>query len=44
VLLGAREDLRGTGDVATLDVVEEDDENGALRHAADSSAARRWPQ
>jgi hypothetical protein len=37
VLLGAREDLHGAGDIEALHVVEEDDENGSLRHAVDSS-------
>ena len=35
------EDLQRAGDVEALDAVEEDDENGALRHASDSCGAGR---
>ncbi len=36
--LGSREDLHRAGDVEALDTVEEDDENGSLRHVIDC-----WP-
>lgn len=39
---GAREDLRGPGDVEALHPVEEDDQNGS--HLLDSWRSPRWPQ
>jgi hypothetical protein len=44
VLLGSREDLQRAGHVETLYAVEEDEENGSLRHAINSSRATACPQ
>jgi hypothetical protein len=42
--VGAGEDLDGARDVQALDAVEEDDEDGSVRHVLDSSRVTVWPQ
>lgn len=41
---GLGEHLDGAGDIEDLDVVEEDDEDGSLRHAQILGGHGRWPQ